>query len=121
VSDGSGWTARISPPTDASEDAVTPQLDDLRFEGDALRLRLEHLVVAEESVPELVCDVRAWQLDCLAVVGAQRPDRLADFRVEVGAPQNGPGGRAATAGSLTRLDRSIVNWLLVIDWLRLLD
>jgi hypothetical protein len=46
---------------------------------------------------------------------------LADFRDEVGAIQRTPGGRSATAGSLTRLDRSIVNWLLVIDWLRLLD
>ena len=100
---------------------MTPQLDDLRFEGHALRLRLEHLVVAEESVPALVGDVRAWQLDCLAVVKAQRPDRLADFRSEVGAIQRAPGGRSATAGTLTRLDRSIVNWLLVIDWLRLLD
>jgi hypothetical protein len=100
---------------------VTPQLDDLRFEGHALRLRLEHLVVAEESVPELVGKVRAWQLDCLAVVAAHQPDRLADFRKEVGAIQRLPGGQAATAGALTRLDRSLVNWLLVIDWLRVLD
>jgi hypothetical protein len=100
---------------------LTPQLDNLRFEGHALRLRLEHLIVAEQSVPALVGDVRAWQLDCLAVVEAQRPDRLADFHKEVGAIQQPSGDRSATAGTLTRLDRSIVNWLLVIDWLRLLD
>ncbi|HLY15224.1 MAG TPA: hypothetical protein VKR24_12815 [Candidatus Limnocylindrales bacterium] len=66
-------------------------------------------------------DVRTWQLDCLAMVAAQRPARLAGFRAEVGAIQSLPDDGSATAGSLIRLDQAIASWVLVIDWLRRLD
>ncbi len=99
---------------------MTPSLDDLRFEGDALRLRLESLRVADDSIPVLVHDVRAWQVLCLSVVAGSQPARLVDFETEVGPVQAPLGSRSPSAGWLARLDRSLLRWLAVIEWIRLL-
>ncbi len=101
---------------------MTPSFSDLRFEGDSLRLRLEHLTLADAAAfRDLVGDVRAWQLLSLDLVAGHQPARLSDFRREVGPVQALADPRATSPGSCARLDQSLVNWLAVIDWIRLLD
>jgi hypothetical protein len=99
---------------------MTPSLADLRYEGDALRLRLEGLRVADDSIRVLVGDVRTWQILCLSVIAGSQPARLGDFETEVGPVQVPLGNRSPSAGWLAQLDHSLVEWLVVIDWLRLL-
>ena len=99
---------------------MTPSLDDLRFEGEALRVRLEGLRVADHSIRDLVGDVRTWQVLCMSVVAGSQPARLGDFETEVGPVQAPLGNRSPNAGWLARLDQSLLRWLAVIEWIRLL-
>ena len=90
---------------------------DLRNEGETLRMRLEHESLNGPPVEGLVREVRVWQLRCAVAIAIRSPRLVPGFRSRAGALQELVGhGWTPSPGWEPALGHLISTWIGAIDW-----